>query len=598
MSDTLTNTAILWEYDKPQLYSGFLNYSAGIWFWTLTPGIVTVTDDNGNTGYYEDQNTSVYKVGSVMVDDTYYLEVSTLADMYTQDECFYYDMGSSKLYIAFENWTKPLAQQIYIGIVAGFSKNLTDQYLNNTYYESRLKNVFGIKKSKDPLFYGKLAFQKGTVKLINDDGGLDDWRDKNLFRQATRVLIGQNGDPYSSYTKIFSGIIGNDSRNWSELSVSIEDVRAGLSTPMPYNELLQDDYPNLSSDGLFKPIAYGDITGGICVCLNEEDESASYYTFLFMDTEFNEAYALTEVRVDGTAVVPYSSDLAAGTFVLTSAQVDSNFSEVFCDFTGANIKNGVDIIKNLMLNYADTSYIAANYDLTEVAAAQAIARNTSAYYNKQTELNKIIEQLCVDIDALFFAKDDGKYTVRIYDEDREPVKTIYFDEWIGEPDIDNNADEFLSSVIIGYKKNYANDTTTKYNETSYEDEVFETYKSLQSKEITTCLTTEADAILKAHTVMETSKFVQDIVKRNTGFQHIDLEIMDFIICDPRRRFSGEDRWGIWEIIGISKDPDTLTIQLTLRYIKSYSPGVIDYGVLIDESGNYIIDESGNTIAMR
>ena len=290
-----------------------------------------------------------------------------------------------------------------------------------------------------------------------------------------------------------------------------------------------------------------------------------------------------------------STSLSAGTFTLSAASVGDNFSEVFCDFTGANIKNGVDIIKDLMLNYADTSYISANYDLTETAAAQALSRDTSVYYKSQVKLNKVIEQICVDIDALFFAKDDGRYTVRVYDVDREPVKTIYFDEWLKDsiPEIENNADEFLSSVIIGYSKNNANDVTIKYNETSYTEEVFDNYKSLQSKEIITNLTSEADAILKAQTVMETSKLVQDIVKRNTGFQHIDLEIMDFIICDPRRRFSGQDRLGVWEVVGINKNLDDMSIQLSLRYIKTYTPTVTAYSVRIDENDNYRVDGDGN-----
>ncbi len=574
MSDDITNTAILWEYDKPVSQGLFTNYLPGIWYIKITPGVITILDDYGYSGYYNYNNENLYTVSSIMVNGVNFLEVDEIDDLYLQDESFYFNSGNTFLYVAFKDYTNPFSNAlIFLGLVAGFSKNLTDPYLNNVYYDPRISNIFGVKKSKDPLFYGLLKFNSGSVKLINNDGAFDDWRDRNLYRQPTRNLIGQNGDAYSSYTKVFTGIIGNDSRTWDELFVKVEDVRAGLTNPLPANELTQTDYPNMSDSnkGKFKPIAYGDILGGACICLNkDESPTPANYTFLFMDTEFNSATAITEVRVDGTVKSTVSTSLSAGTFTLSAASVGDNFSEVFCDFTGANIKNGVDIIKDLMLNYADTSYISANYDLTETAAAQALSRDTSVYYKSQVKLNKVIEQICVDIDALFFAKDDGRYTVRVYDVDREPVKTIYFDEWFGDPEIENNADEFLSSVIIGHSKNNANDETIKYNETSYTEEVFDNYKSLQSKEIITNLTSEADAILKAQTVMETSKLVQDIVKRNTGFQHIDLEIMDFIICDPRRRFSGQDRLGVWEVVGINKNFDDLSIQLSLRYIKTYT----------------------------
>lgn len=586
MSDSISNTAILFEYDKPLKHSDFLNYSGGIWFWTLTPGVITVTDDNGNTGYYDNQNTAVYQVASVQVDGTSFTAVSALADLLTTDEAFYYDGGSTKLYIKFLDSAYPLTQKIFIGVVAGFSKNAENPYYNNIYYDPRLDSIFGIKKSKDPLFYGMLKFNSGNVKIINNDAALDDWRSRNLYRQACRILIGENGSAYSTYEKVFSGIIGNNSRTWQSLSVKVDDIRAGLTNPLPVNQVFKSSFPTMTDDGFFKPIAYGDIRSGNCYCLNETP-SGGNHTFLFMDTEFNNATSISEVRVDGVAKATVSVDLAAGTFVLSSANVGTNFGSVVADFTGANIKNGVDIIKDLMKNYANVDYLSVNYDLTETAAAQLIARDTCVYVKSQEKLNKTIEQICVDIDALFFAHDDGTLTVRVYDYDRVPVKQIYEDEWIGEPDTEGNEDEFLSSVIIKYNRNRADDKYIEYNETSYIDEVFDNYKSAQSKEIVTNLTTEADAILKAQTVMESSKLVEDIVKRTTHFGNRDLEIMDFIICDPVKRFDGMEHLGIWEIIGINKDLDgTPSIQLTMRYIKSYTPPFNRYSVRITDDGKF------------
>ena len=173
------------------------------------------------------------------------------------------------------------------------------------------------------------------------------------------------------------------------------------------------------------------------------------------------------------------------------------------------------------------------------------------------------------------------------------MRQIYFDEWVyDEPQIDNNSDEFLSSVIIKYNKNQNSNTFYTYEETSYEDTVFDIYKSKQSKTFETGLSTESDAILKAQTIMDSSQLVQDIVTRTTKFQNYDLEIMDFIICDPRCRISDVEVPAVWEIIGISKDLMNYTIQLTLRYIKTYSTTVTSYSALIDENINYIsIDDS-------
>jgi hypothetical protein len=594
---------VLYEYDRPvDMTSDLLNYSAGIWQYTLTPGDITVTDDNSNTGYYGYNNLVFYNVQSVNVDGSQLIPVTSIAELYSQDGAFYYDYATTKIYIAFTDYEPPLNKQIYISAVVGFAYNTdVDMYFNGAYYDPRVSSIFGIKKSKDPLFYGLLKFESGTVKLINEDGNLDDWRSRNLYRQATRLLVGEAGNTYAQYSKVFTGIIGNDSRTWDSLSVKVEDVRAGLSTPVPYNKFTTTDYPDLADGNVDKmiPIAYGAIRNAPAFCLNEnESGSPATYTFKFCDTEFNNATELTAAYVSGVSVSLSGStiDLTAGTFTLTAAQVNDQFGDVTCDFTGANITNGVDIIKDLMLNYANTTYISALWDTTETDAAQAISRSTSLYIKDQIKLNKAIEKVCVDIDALFFAKDSGLYSIRIYDADRTPVKTIYKDEWTDEPQVDNNSDEFLTSCIIKYNKDQSNDEFYTYEETAYIDDAYAIYKSKQSKTIETGLTTESAATLKARTIMDRSKLVQDVVKRSTKFQNYDLEIMDFVICDPRCRVTGTEVPAVWEVIGINKDLTNFEIQLILQYIKTYTPVVTTYSVLTDGT-DYITDESGNTITI-
>jgi hypothetical protein len=592
---------VLYEYDRPIDLSLLTSYAPGIWFIKMTPGVITITDDYSVTGDYDYNNTVMLNIQSVNANGFQLLKVSSITDLETQDNGFYYDFSTSNLYIAFDNWNTPYSlKSVYISAVVGFAYNTdTDMFFNGAYYDPRVSSIFGIKKSKDPLFYGLLKFESGTVRLINEDGELDDWRTRNLYRQATRLLVGEAGNTYAQYSKVFTGIIGNDSRTWDSLSVKVEDVRAGLSTPVPYNKFTTTDYPDLSDGNVDKmiPIAYGAIRNAPAFCLNEnESGSPATYTFKFCDTEFNNATELTAAYVAKVAVSLSGStiDLIAGTFTLTAAQVNDQFGDVTCDFTGANITNGVDIIKDLMLNYANTTYISALWDTTETDAAQAISRSTSLYIKDQIKLNKAIEKVCVDIDALFFAKDSGLYSIRIYDADRTPVKTIYKDEWTDEPQIDNNSDEFLTSVIINYNKDQSNDEFYTYEETAYIDDAYAIYKSKQSKTIETGLVTEAAAILKAQTIMDRSKLVQDVVKRSTKFQNYDLEIMDFVICDPRCRKTGTEVPAVWEVIGINKDLTNFEIQLTLQYIKTYTPVVTTYSALTDGT-DYITDESGNTI---
>ena len=599
---TETNYIILWEYDVPIILPYLLNYEAGIWFWTLSPGIIAVTDDNGNTGYYDEQNSTIYNIQSLLIDGEAFSETTSLADCRTTNKSFYYDPATSKLYIHFDAFEPPLDSIISVGGAVGFSMGTFQDsipYFDDRYYEPRISKIFNIKKSKDPLYYGLLKFVTGKIQAINNDGYFDDWKNRNLYAQATRILLGSVGDDYSEFQRIFSGFVENNSISWEDFSVTLQDIRAGFTRPVASNLLTQSDYAYLNDSNVDspKPVAYGDIYNAPCICLNE-GEVAATYTFLLCDTEFNSVDSLTEVLVDGVDQTAHASlNASSGTFTLSTDYYDPG-DEVTASFT-VDIKNGVDIIKDLILNYDDKTYLASFWDLTETNAAQAIARDTSVYIDDDTTLSDVIEQVCFDIDALFFPKDDGHYTVRIYSDDRDITKIIYPDEFIDEPDLQNESSQYLTSAIIKYKHNINDDTYLQYENLDYQDIAFSIYKRYKNAVFETNLTTLADAQAKSETILDYSSNVPNIVSRTVKFEHYDLEIMDFIVCSPYTRFDQAPDYGVYEVIGLTKNFDNLEIKLNLRYITDYSmPVDVDYEVLIDESENYIVDESGNTILMR
>jgi len=430
----------------------------------------------------------------------------------------------------------------------------------------------------------------------NGDGYFDDWRDRNLFAQACRLLVGQYGDSYADLEQKFTGNIEDDSRSWDSISIKLEDIRKGLTKPVADNLLTQDDYPYLNDDNVDvpKPIAYGEIFNAECICLNQE-ESTTNYTFLICDTEFNAVDSLDKVYVEGEEKTPTSTDLANGTFVLTSTQLGGDSSaEVTADFEIA-INNGVSIIKDLIENYDGKPFLSTFWDTTEVNTAASLARDTSLYIDDDKKLKDAVKEVSSDIDGLFFAKDNGKYTIRIYDANRTPTKTIYTDEWIDEPDIDNNASEFLTSAVVKYRHDVTEDTYRLYENLDYKTETFARYKRYKKSTFETGLVTEADAIDKSETILDFSSNVEDIVKRSTKWQNSDLEIMDFVICDPTRRYSKTDTLAIYEVVGIEKSFANMTVKFSLRYVKAYTPVVTAYYSIVDESANYIVDENGNTL---
>lgn len=614
---------ILFEYDKPAITSDFINLTSGIWQWILTPalnGIITFTDDRSETGIYTDNNITVYDVRSMSADGNQYSRVYSYSELNSTNSSFMYDRTTTLLLVHFDNWNPPIAyQQIIYGITVGFSKGVINgnkPYFNNIYYEPRIDKVFNINQSKDALFYGLLKYTTGTVKLFNEDGYFDDWRDRNLFSQASRILIGESTDDYEEFTLVFKGLIEDDSRSWTDFSIKLQDPRKGLTQPIATNSLTTTTYPTLSPDSVNKPkpIKYGKQINSPCVCLNTTAVGGKH-TFLLCDTEFNSAGSLTTVYLQEKSVSVDSYSLTNGTVTLLASAsvtingvtytVADNLDGVTADFnaTDSSLQNGVDIIKNLMYRYDDKNYTSTFWDLTETAIAQVVAPDSAVSVDDDKKLQEVIEQLCNDISGVFYTKDNGLYTVRIYDPARPVTKYIIQDEWLDDPDIDNNGSEFLSSVTIRYNHNIANDTYEQYENTDYKEEVFNTYRAYKTTTYDTNLTTLLDAQQKSEYIMSVSKSVGDIVTRIISYT-TDIEIMDFIVASPKTRtydINGNSiapQYGVYEVLGRQKNLDKFELKLTLRYIEDYTITPEDLQILIDESGNYIIDELGNTILMK
>lgn len=620
-----TRKNILFEVDQPKDLSIILGnakllpYTCGLWYIVITPNIVTFTDDHSIVGYYSLINSAFYNFKSLKVDNIDYTATYSIPDARSEDSSFYFDLVTTRLYIHFADFEPPLDKNLLLGIAITYTwGNISNPYLwDGTYSEQRISALFPLVKSIDPLFWGLLSFESNAVTLINNDGNLDDWRSRNLYLQAARFLIGDDGDAYLAYKTIYQGFVSNDTRKFDEFTVTLQDPRAALVQPLCINTFTIAQYPYINPDnaGRYKPIAYGKIYDAECVCVNETETTPAYYTFFLSDIEWYPITSLDQVYVNGVPTAYYSVNLTAGTFQMTAASVVNNLSNVTAQFTATAIQNGVEIIKDLMLKYNGTSYVASLWDLTEVALASASALNTSVYINtNEAKLYDVLTQICVDLDARFFQHDNGLWTIRLYDQNRAVKATtgiILQDEWIGEPEIVNNADQFLTSVTINYKKEQKDGGYAGvYTNTSYKTATYAIFKAYQETVINTNLVTEAAAIAKSNTILNISSNPQDIIQRSVSINHDDIEICDFIIASPSTRFNQTPVWGIYEVMATEKNYENMTFNYSLRYVRvpvladfttaGISPAytgtfeTVLYKFRILSDGDYRVTSEGNT----
>ncbi len=577
---------VLLEIDLPlkstQRPTMLLNYEPGIWFIKLTPDpILDITarvislipnpiPDDG------------LDIGSVIINDQNMIKVPSLPDLRLQDQSFMYDIATTKLYFHFHEWEPPnaglyLVRNIIIGQTTGFcDKEDSDEgcYFGDVWYEPRIASIPSISKKKDPLFFGITRYTGGDVTLINDDGFFDNYKSLSIYRQRAALKIGFDGLDYANYYTLFSGYIFGYNWDFGKFTIKLQDPRNLLSKSIPYNQLTISDFPYLSESniGKLKPIAYGTILNAPLICLNEEQTGPpANFNFLLMDTEFYSVTSVQNVYVNEVLLSSayYTLNASAGTISIQQAKCIDDLGNVTADFTGVNITNSLAIAKDLIYRYMDISFIPTNFNIAEWNNTQANVLKSYVYEDDAIEVKNILEKLCIDSDVNIFVQDDGKYTARLYNGEKTPVRQIYNDEWLGQPSSNIDESQFSSSLIIKYANDIANGKPRQYINKDYEAAVVLKYKSYQQKEIETTIPDLAGAEAKSIIIMNYSSNIPQIVKRKTKIQNIDLSIMDLVVASPDTRTGEQENLAIWEITEISKNLSKFEIDLTMRFVKYY-----------------------------
>lgn len=617
----------IFEYDIPMDQARFLNKAPGIWFWILAPGAIVVTDDNGHTGYYDTTNAIKYNIKSARESGTDLMPVESFNDCYSVAGSFYYDNDTSGIYFHFLNSEPPLAQKITIGLPVGYSQNCINikPYFYGIYYPPRISKISDIKKTMDRMFYGVSKYSTAKVTLINTDGDLDDFGSRNLFNQPCRILKGDEDTDYLNYQTVTSGFIGDYTYNHEEIEIEMDDPRKGLTQPVARNTLNKTDYPYLSDSNVdaAKPVIFGACFNVPVICLNEEETTVNY-NFLLCDDEFFDSdyyiSSIANVYCNGIAVSTYTRSgnilTIAGNYDLGDDTVADNLDSVVCDIT-MTIINGVDIIKYLMKYYDGKPYVESFWNIFEVDSAQLLSLNTGIYVDDSSEkLADIISDVCNDISARFFVNWNGKYTIRLYDNDRLSAAQINDSLWLGTPSIKNNGSEYLTSCVIKYQKQIDDDDyAAQYEETTYKETAYNTYKKYNVETYETNLPDLASATEKGQNIMVQSYSIGDIVTRpmimddgTNNFGDI-LDLGDFIVANPEKRIFldeyGDKKYLYdtttanalrrYEILSLTKKLDDNKLQLTMRYIGT---GDFGYHFELDYDEERITDYDNDPVIVK
>jgi hypothetical protein len=512
---------------------------------------------------------SIVSVGGVSADTARCVSVTTVPEVQATELTFLWDPVTRRVYVHLQGGDEPSLHDVVLGVTYGISNHAGKW--NGVRYMPRLKAAPAVRKSKDPLFYGKVGSDGGTISVSNEPdpgetvGPFDTIGEENyVFGSNVRSLMGFDDDVYADFTQFFSGVVGDIFVGADLMTIEAVDGRSDLTLRLPELTFTKAEYPNLADGnvGVGLSIGYGPLRSVPVVCTNEAvSPTPSYYTFKLFDTTHHAGiHAINTVRVDGAVKIPSATDLVNATFTLTPAnytpgQTVTCDCEGYVDGAGDLISNSVDVIRDLMTTWHGLLFDDVTFNTLMWNAAAAQAPIVGLFNQDPVEIIELIEQCCSSAGVDVLQQDDGRFTAKYMDPDAAPSMTLTQDQLLGpSPVIRYDRTQVLTSTLVGYAKDWQEDRYQRLHDTSQSEEIYEKFGKRLERTFDTLLTSEADAQVFSDRILLLSGDVRRTFSITTKLQTMGVDVGDTIQV-PIRRPSGRGLLGdvVAYVLGVEKD---------------------------------------------
>lgn len=530
-------------------------------------------------------------VATVFIEDEFYIKTLSLEDMFAVEKSFYYDSINQVLYLRLENNAHPdtiTTGQLLLGFTTRFSDKEMIMSINGQpeYLQSRIQRWGKLKKSRDPLFFKTITYDTSKIELINTDGELDDFHTKDYYGQTVYIKQGVNGADYSTFQTIYSSNVGNINYKNNIMQLDLEDQKKQLTRKLPANKLTASEYPDIGgNEGVGKPLVYGSVRRAPTVCLNE-DADPTYYEFMVADTSVHNIGGITKAYTNRREVAIHDINLVNGTFRVAASAIESadgSSDEVFADVNGfvddegIPITNGLHILRDIIENFTPAIYSKSFFDTTQWDAAELLSADLAISIWDEIEINEIIENISLSLYGYFIITDDGLFTFRYSDVNQTPMKTILPKEFLERPKFDYKQNEYASSVIVKYDKDYEADRYRRSVYKENESDVVLRYKQYKEEVFETYLKNKSDADALSSKIANQHNEIKPLITVEVGSQHYDLKIGDVVkvglYYEPTRwKFDNQYISIVYpvkcEVLGVDKSIEDNIVTLKLWYINS------------------------------
>jgi len=595
---------VVFEIDLTETIPFWLCYESGIWQYKITNyqenSICNFENGAYCYGSFENgviQNTGtnqIYKIiNSATVDGSDYTAVTSMANLRSTNQSFYYDVGSTTIRFHFDSFRPPHSfSSISIGVTNGFSNK--DIYLDDQFYQGKINSAPNISIKKNLLQFGIQQYGGGTVSMDNLDGYFDNFVNQSLFGQSCRLRLGDGTwTSISDFKKLKTGFIGNINIDEEKFDIDIFDEQRKLSRKLPVNYFNTTDWPNVGDDNLGKPIplVWGSIRGGTAYSVNDDEVAPANYKFVIADITNHSIKTLSEVLIDGVAEAPVpalvndTTDNVAYFLIVAGGNYDPGKSVIWTgsgfddsaarDGSGSLIQGALDVIEDILDDYADTAYSVDTYDTTQWTKEKSYDKSIGLWVGESTEIKDILEKISISNRGNLIFTGDALWTFKR--TDKNAIYQLIFRDYHRLNPINASYDynTVLSNVTIRYFKNNDSNNYYEYTDNSNKAQVYSEHQTYNKYELETYLVNYNDAVNVAADILADFDSIYPTFKFETTIEATQLEIMDNIIIYLSKLDENNNVIRNWygyvkcEVIGIDYDLTNFSTMLTCRYIEDW-----------------------------
>lgn len=257
-------------------------------------------------------------------------------------------------------------------------------------------------------------------------------------------------------------------------------------------------------------------------------------------------------------------------------------------------KNALDAIAEILNDYYDRTYDSFFYDLASWEEARAEAGNVTIDMQEPEPAIDVIEDIAASVFGIFYVDAEGKYAFKIVDEEESIDRYIDHFDIFNAHDVSYDPTQVVSSVRIGYAKDWTTTSNpyTYLTDTSREVSAYTLYKTYNQRTFETMLAAEADAQAFATRVLDYAAEVRGVEQITVPIENYDLTLgtqIGAVIQRGDQPMIGELKA---EVTGIDYLLDAPAVRLTIRHGGAIEPFLTaeDESILRTEDAALIMED--------